>query len=47
MNDNLNDTHSLSHTKWYCKYHVVFAPKFHWKAIYGKERQILDQYCGS
>lgn len=21
-----NDLHSLSHTKWNCKYHVVFAP---------------------
>ena len=23
----MNDVHSLSHTKWNCKYHVVFAPK--------------------
>ena len=23
-----NDLHSLSHTKWSCKYHVVFAPKY-------------------
>ena len=23
-----NDAHSLSHTKWNCKYHVVFAPKY-------------------
>ena len=22
---NLNHTHSLSHTKWNCKYHIVFA----------------------
>ena len=24
----LNDIHSLSHTKWNCKYHIVFAPKY-------------------
>ena len=24
----LNNIHSLSHTKWNCKYHVVFAPKY-------------------
>ena len=23
----MNDTHSLSHTKWNCNYHIVFAPK--------------------
>ncbi|MBD9097899.1 MAG: IS200/IS605 family transposase, partial [Clostridiales bacterium] len=23
----LNDINSLSHTKWNCKYHIVFAPK--------------------
>ena len=28
--------HSLSHTKWMCKYHIVFAPKYRRKAIYGK-----------
>ena len=27
---------SLAHTKWECKYHVVFAPKFRRKVIYGK-----------
>ncbi|MFC4803942.1 hypothetical protein [Filifactor villosus] len=24
----INDINSLSHTKWNCKYHVVFAPKY-------------------
>lgn len=24
----LNDVNSLSHTKWNCKYHIVFAPKY-------------------
>lgn len=30
------DNNSLSHTKWNCKYYIVFAPKFRRKAIYGK-----------
>jgi putative transposase len=30
------DNNSLSHTKWNCKYHIVFAPKFRRKAICGK-----------
>ena len=29
------DTDSLAHTKWNCKYHIVFAPKYRRKAIYG------------
>ena len=24
----MNDVHSLSHSKWNCKYHIVFAPKY-------------------
>ena len=32
----MNDIHSLSHTKWNCKYHIVFAPKFRRKVIYGQ-----------
>ena len=30
------DTSSLAHTKWNCKYHIVFAPKYRRQAIYGK-----------
>ena len=30
------DDKSLAHTKWNCKYHIVFAPKFRRMAIYGK-----------
>lgn len=44
-----NDELSLSHTKWNCKYHIVFIPKYRRKAIYGKLRvdigQILRQLC--
>ena len=49
MTNNLNDAHSLSHTKWNCKYHVVFAPKYRRKAFYGERRQeigaILRKLC--
>ncbi|WP_241008687.1 transposase, partial [Aggregatibacter actinomycetemcomitans] len=44
-----NDDSSLSHTKWNCKYHIVFTPKYRRKAIYGKLRtdigSILRQLC--
>ena len=29
------DTNSLAHTKWNCKYHIVFAPKYRRQVIYG------------
>ena len=44
-----NDDSSLSHTRWNCKYLIVFIPKYRRKAIYGKLRadigQILRQLC--
>ena len=44
-----NQTHSLSHTKWMCKYHIVSTPKYRRKAVYNqyKEsiRDILKQLC--
>lgn len=44
-----NDDSSLSHTRWNCKYHIVFIPKYRRKEIYGKIRtdigQILRQLC--
>ena len=30
------DVSSLAHTKWECKYHIVFAPKYRRQVIYGK-----------
>ena len=40
---------SLSHTKWLCKYLIVFTPKYRRKAIYGQYKesigQILRQLC--
>ena len=45
----LDDTHSLSHTKWNCKYHVVFAPKYRRKVFYEGRRleigKILSDLC--
>ena len=45
----LDDTHSLSHTKWNCKYHVVFAPKYRRKVYYDARRleigKILSDLC--
>ncbi|WP_288570574.1 IS200/IS605 family transposase, partial [uncultured Mitsuokella sp.] len=44
-----HDVHSLSHTKWECKYHIVFAPKYRRKVFYGQKRyeigQILRELC--
>ena len=44
-----NDIHSLSHTKWNCKYHIVFAPKYRRKVLYGEKRaeigKILRELC--
>ena len=34
----LNDINSLSHTKWNCKYHIVFAPKYRRKVFYKEKR---------
>ena len=45
----LNDINSLSHTKWNCKYHIVFAPKYRRKVFYQEKRlaigKILRQLC--
>lgn len=34
---------SLSHSKWDCKYHVVFVPKYRRKILYGKTRRYIGQ----
>ena len=43
------DNSSLAHTKWNCKYHIVFAPKFRRQIIYGKIKAdigaILRKLC--
>ena len=44
-----NQTNSLSHTKWMCKYHIVFTPKYRRKAIYNQYKvsikDIIQQLC--
>ena len=41
--------YSLAHTKWMCKYHIVFTPKYRRKAIYNQYRndlgEILRKLC--
>ena len=39
----LNDINSLSHTKWNCKYHIVFAPKYRRKVFYGEKRREIGE----
>lgn len=44
-----NSSSSLSHTKWMCKYHIVFTPKYRRKAIYAQYKisigEILRTLC--
>ena len=37
------DYETLSHTKWECKYHIVFIPKYRRKVLYGKLRTHLGK----
>ena len=39
----MDDYQSLSHTRWECKYHVVFIPKYRRKALYGQIRKQLGR----
>jgi putative transposase len=39
----MDDYESLSHSKWDCKYHVVFIPKCRRKTLYGELRQHLGE----
>ena len=45
----MTETHTLSHTTWNCKYHIVFASKYRRKIFYGEKRveigAILRQLC--
>ena len=44
-----NKANDLAHTKWVCKYHIVFTPKYRRKIIYNQYKQdlrdILKQLC--
>ena len=45
----MKDINSLSHSRWRCKYHIVFAPKYRRLVIYGKIKadvgKILRELC--
>ena len=39
----MKDINSLSHSKWRCQYHIVFAPKYRRQEVYGK----IKAYIGN
>lgn len=39
----MDEFESLSHTKWECKYHIVFIPKYRRRVLYGKLRDHLGE----
>ena len=45
----MREWQSLSHVRWYCRYHVVFVPKYRRRAIFGSLRKsiggVLRQLC--
>lgn len=45
----INDIDSLTHTKYRCQYHIVFAPKYRRQVIYGKYKveigKIIREIC--
>ena len=45
-----NKTNDMAHTKWLCKYHIVFTPKYRRKVIYNQYRKdlrdIIKTLCG-
>ena len=49
MKESSNTTNSLAHTRWNCKYHIMFAPKYRRKVFYEDHRlevrEILRKLC--
>lgn len=43
----MDTTNSLAHTKWECKYHIVFAPKYRRQVIYKDIKADVGQILGS
>lgn len=39
----MDESESLCHTKWECKFHVIFIPKYRRKALYGELRRRLGE----
>ena len=43
----MRQVNSLEHTRWECKYHIVFIPKYRKKVIFGKIRKELGEVLHS
>ena len=43
MKEQNTDVRSLAHTKWNCKYHIVFAPKYRRKVFYNEKREAIRE----
>jgi len=39
----MGDAKSLAHTKWNCKYHIVFAPKYRRQVFYGEKKRAVGE----
>ena len=39
----MSDIKSLAHTKWNCKYHIVFAPKYRRQVFYGEKKRAIGE----
>jgi putative transposase len=39
----MSDIQSLNHSKWECKYHVTWIPKYRKKSLYGNIRKYLGE----
>lgn len=39
----MNNKESLAHTSWNCKFHIVFAPKYMRREIYGALRRYIGR----
>ena len=43
MSEQNNAINSLAHTKWNCKYHIVFAPKYRRKVFFNEKREDMRE----
>lgn len=43
MPEQNNAINSLAHTKWNCKYHIVFAPKYRRKVFFAEKREAIRE----
>ena len=43
----MREWQSQSHVRWYCRYHVVWVPKYRKRAIFGEMRRGLGESFGS